>query len=81
MIKASSKDEKLTDIKSFEKRLNSEELDFMVQGFWSNDKDNPGEATKFGSMKGFKVLSEAMLKNVVDSSENQADKMSATEIF
>lgn len=79
VIKAS--DEKLTDIKSFEKRLNSEELDFMVQGFWANDKDNPGEATKFGSMKGFKVLSEAMLKNVVEASENQADKKSATEVF
>tara|TARA_Y100001935_G_C17006038_1_gene360608 strand:- start:60 stop:611 length:552 start_codon:yes stop_codon:yes gene_type:complete len=80
VIKASG-NELLTDIKSFEKRLASEELEFMVQGFWSNDKDNPGEATKFGSMKGFKVLSEGMLKNVIEASENQDLKKSATEVF
>jgi len=79
VIKAS--DEKLTDINSFEKRLNSQELEFMTEEFWSNDKDNPGEATKFGSMKGFKALSEVMLKDVISCSQNQADRYSATEVF
>tara|TARA_B100001248_G_C27365124_1_gene448567 strand:+ start:423 stop:1631 length:1209 start_codon:yes stop_codon:yes gene_type:complete len=77
----SSGGENLTDINSFERRLSSQELDFMDESFWSNNRDNPGEATKFGNMKGFKVLSEAFLKNVVDSSENQEMIDAATEVF
>jgi len=79
VIKASG-NELLTDIGSFEKRLNSDELEFMSHDFWSNDKENPGEATKYGNMKGFKRLSEVMLKEVVEASENQ-DLNNATEVF
>ena len=77
-----SNDEKLSDIKSFESRLGSQELEFMVGGFWSNDKDNPGEATKYGSMKGFKFLSTEFLKDIVEASKNtNKDYDAATEVF
>ena len=77
-----SNDEKLSDIKSFESRLGSQELEFMVGGYWSNDKDNPGEATKYGSMKGFKYLSTEFLKDIVEASKNtNKDYDAATEVF
>lgn len=80
LIKSSN--ERLTDIKSFESRLGSEDLEFMVGGFWSNDRDNPGEATKYGSMKGFKYLSSEFLKDIVEASKNDnSDHDSATEVF
>ena len=82
LIKSSG--EKLSDIKSFESRLQSEELEFMVGGYWSNDKDNPGEATKYGSMKGFKFLSGEFLKDIVEASKNEnknKDYDAETEVF
>ena len=47
----------------------NEELEFMSEDFWSNDKDNPGEAAKYGSMKGFTALSLEYLKQINELSD------------
>lgn len=61
--------ERITSMESFEKRLMNEELEFMSEDWWSNDKDNPGEAAKYGSMKGFKALSLEYLKQINELSD------------